>query len=246
MSPRQIRASVVGRLMSMRGALDDMGLSATLDSAVGTMKEEYGQLDADRPGPLVGTGTRMSDNLGQVGTDDESVSEFFLQAATDLELDPSGDAWKGLSVACRLLQFEGGLLDRLARVVARVAPADGEEGMKVFFETLLLAADIAATQPDETIARKVAEALVGAASRFSGEDDVVTGLRVLVIASGATRERDRGMKWLAERISEYAFIIPRGLPCRRLLFELDTMQTLIPIRDRCFGRARKIAAAGMN
>lgn len=246
MSPRQIRASVVGRLMSMRRALDDMGLSATLDSAVGAMKEEYGQLDANRPGPLVGTGTRMSDNLGQGGTDDESVSEFFLQAATDLELDPSGEAWKGLSVACRLLQFEGGLLDRLARVVARVAPADGEEGMKVFFETLLLAADIAATQPDETIARKVAEALVGAAGRFSGEGDVVTGLRVLVIASGATRERERGMKWLAERILEYAFTIPRGLPCRRLLFELDTMQTLIPIRDRCFGRARKIAAAGMN
>lgn len=246
MSPRQIRASVLARLILVRGPIDEMGLGAMLDSAVDAMKAEYGQLDAERPGPMVSMGTRMADIPGRGGSDEESVSDFFLQAATDLELDPSGEAWKGLSVACRLLQFDGGLLDRLARVVRRVAPVDGEEGSKKFLETLLLAADIAATQPDETIARKVAEALLGAAARFSREVDVVTGLRVFVIASGAIRERDRGMKWLAERISEYAFTIPRGLPCRRLLFELDTMQTLVPIRDRCFGRARKIAAAGMD
>jgi hypothetical protein len=126
------------------------------------------------------------------------------------------------------------------------APGDDDEGSKKFLETLLLAADIAATQPGEAIARKVAEVLVGAASRFYGEVEVVTGLRILVVAAGAIRERARGMEWLAERISDYAFTIPRGLPCRRLLFELDTLQTLVPIRDRCFGKARKIAAAGMK
>lgn len=246
MSPRQIRASVLARLILVRGPIDEMGLGAMLDSAVVAMEAEYGQLDAERPGPMVSMGTRMADIPGRGRTDEESVSEFFLQAASDLELDPSGEAWKGLSVACRLLQFDGGLLDRLARVVGRVAPVDGEEGSKRFLETLFLAADIAATQPDEMIARKVAEALLGAAVRFSGEVDVVTGLRVLVVASGAITERDRGMKWLAERISEYAFTIPRGLPCRRLLFELDTMQALVPIRDRCFGKARKIAAAGVE
>lgn len=245
-SPRQIRASVLARLISVRGPIDEMGLGAMLDSAVDTMKAEYGQLDAESPGPMVGMGTRMVDIPGRRGTDEESVSEFFLKAATDLELDPSGEAWKGLSVACRLLRFDGGLLDRLFGVVGCVAPVEGGEGSKKFLETLLLAADIAATQPDEGIAQKVAEALVGAARRFSGEVDVVTGLRVLVIASGAIRERDRGMEWLSERISEYAFTLPKGLPCRRLLFELDTLQTLVPIRDRCFGKARKIATAGME
>lgn len=246
MSPRQIRASVVARLMSARGPLDEMGLGAMLDSAVDAMKEEFGQFDAEKPGPMVDLGTRMADITGKGGTDDESVSEFFLQAVTDLELDPSGEAWKGLSVACRLLRFDRGLLDRLAVVVGRIVQADGDEGSTKFLETLLLAADIAATQPDEAIARKVAEALVGAAGRFSGEIEVVTGLRVLVVAAGSIRERERGMGWLAERISEYAFAMSRGLPCRRLLFELDTLQTLVPIPDRRLGKARKIAAAGIK
>ena len=246
MSPRQVRASVVARLISVRSAIDEMGLGAMLDAAVDVVKAEYGHLDAERPGPMVGVGTRMADIPGRVRTDEESVAEFFLQAATDLELDPSGEAWKGVAAVCRLLRFDGGLLGRLAGVVGRVAPTDGDEGSKKFLETLLLVADIAATQPDEMIARKVAEALVGAAGRFTEEVAVVTGLRVLIIASGAIRERDRGMKWLAERTSEYAFTIPRGLPCRRLLFELDTLQTLLPMRDRCFGKARKISAAGIE
>lgn len=246
MSPRQIRASVLARLMSLRGSIDALGLGAMLDLAMDAMKAEYGQLDAERPGPMVSMGTRMADILGRVGTDEESVSELFSQAGTDLELDPSGEAWKGLSVACRLMRFDGALLDRLAGVVGRIAQGDGDEGSKKFLETILLAADIAATQPDEAIARKVAEVLVGAASRFYGEVEVVTGLRILVVAAGAIRERDRGMEWLADRISEFAYNIPQGLPCRRLLFELDTLQTLIPIRDRCFGKAKKIAAAGMH
>lgn len=213
MSPRQIRASVVARLMSVRAPLDEMELGATVDSAVDAMKAEFGQLDAERPGPMVGLETRMADFTGRAVTDDESISEFFLQAATELELDPSGEAWDGLSVACRLLRFDGGLLNRLAAVVGRIVQADGDEGSKKFLETLLLAAHIAATQPDEGIARKVAEALVGAAGRFSGEVEVVTGLRVLVVAAGSIRERDRGMEWLAERTSEYALTIPKGLPC---------------------------------
>lgn len=245
MSPRQIRASVVARLMLVRGSIDEIGLSATVDSALDAMKEEFGQLDAERPGPMVGLGMRMADISGCGVTDDACVSEFFLQAATDLELDPLGEAWKGLSVACRLLRFDKGLLDRLAEVVGRIVQADGNDGSRQFLETLLSAADIAATQPDESISRKVAEVLVGAADRFYGEVDIVTGLRVLIIAAGSIRERARGMEWLAERISEFAFNIPKGLPCRRLLFELDTLQTLIPIRERLLGRARKIAAAGM-
>lgn len=246
MSPRQIRASVVARLMSMRGPLDEMGLGAIVDSAVDVMKEESGQLDAERPGPMVALGTRMADITGRGATDDQSISEFFFKATTDLDLDPSGEAWNGLSLACRVLRFDGGLLDRLAGVVGRVALVDGDEGSKEFLETLLMAADIAATQPDEAIARKVAEALVGVAGRLSEEVDVVTGLRVLIIASGAIRDRDIGMEWLAEWISRYGFSIPRGQPCRRLLFELNTLQTLVPMRDRCFGKARKIAAAGMG
>lgn len=243
-SPRQMRASVVARLISVRAALGEMGLGAAVDSAVDAMKQEFGQLDAERPGPMVGSGTRMSDAAPIGATDDAEVTEFFSRAADELELDPLGDVWKGFSVACRLLRFDEALRDKLATVVGRMAKSEGDEGSRRFLEALLMAADIGATQPDEAIVRKVAETLVGAAGSLHAEVDVVTGLRVLVVAAGAIRERDGGMKWLAERVSEFAFNIPRGLPCRRLLFELDTIQSLLPIKDRRLGRARKIASAG--
>ena len=245
-SPRQMRASVIARLMLVKGGIDKMGLGATVDAAVAAMKEEFGQLDAERPGPMVGMGTRMSDITESGATDDAGVSEFFLQAATELELDPLGEAWKGLSATCRLLRFDEGLRAKLAAVVGRMVKVEGNEESSQFLETLLLAADISATQPDETIARKVAETLVVTANRFSREVDVVTGLRVLIVAAGSIRERTRGMEWLADRISEFAFNIPRGLSCRRLLFELGTLQKFIPIRDRYFGKAIKIAVAGMK
>lgn len=246
MSPRQMRASVIARLLLVKGRIDEMGLGATVDAAVEAMKEDFGQLDAERPGPMVGMGTRMTDITESGATDDAGVSESFLQAATELELDPLGEAWKGLSATCRLLRFDEGLRAKLATVVGRMVKVDGDEESSQFLETLFLAADISATQPDETIARKVAETLVVAANRFSSEVDVVTGLRVLIVAAGSIRERTRGMEWLADRISEFAFNIPRGLPCRRLLFELDSLQALIPIRDRYFGKAIKIAVAGMD
>jgi hypothetical protein len=116
----------------------------------------------------------------------------------------------------------------------------------LFFETLLLASDVAATQPHEPIADKVASVLIRGAGGFSGEVDVMTGMRILVISSGAMRDRALGMEWLASRMSDYAFAIPRGQPCRRLLSELDALQTLLPIRSRCFGKARKFASAGMD
>lgn len=243
-SPRQMRASVVARLMSARAALGEMGLGATVDSAVDAMKEEFGQLDAERPGPIVGSGTRMSDTTRVGATDDAEVTEVFSQAADELELDPLGEAWKMFSVACRLLRIDEVLRAKLAAAVGRMAKQEGDDGSRRFLEALLMAADIGATQPDEAIARKVAEALVGAAGSFHAEVDVVAGLRVLVVAAGAIRERAIAMEWLGERISEFAFNIPRGLPCRRLLFELDSIQPLLQIKDRRLGRARKIASAG--
>ena len=246
LSPRQLQASVVARLRSCRGALEEMGLGGLVDSAVDALQAGNGQFNAETPGPMVGVGTRMADLGGCEGTDADAAAELFLQARAELDLNPTGDAWKGLSVTCRLLRFDGSLLDKLAGIIDRVTLSDGNEGSTTFFETLLLASDVAATQPYEPIADKVAAAVIRGAGGFSRERDVVMGLRILVISSGAMKDRAHGMEWLASRLSDYAFAIPRGQPCRRLLSELDVLQTLLPIRNRCFGKARKVAAAGME
>lgn len=246
LSPRQLRASVVSRLMAMKASLDGLGLGGIVDLAVEALKAESGLFDANRPGPLVDCGARMSDLGGREGMDSEVMSEFFSQALAELDLDPAGDAWKGMSVTCRLLRFDEALLDMLAIIVGRISMGEGDAGKWGFFETLLLAADIAASQPFELLADAVASALVREASRFTEEVDVVTGYRILVISSGAIRNRIGCMDWAGNRMSDYAFSLPRGEACRRLLVDLDALQTLLPIRERCFGRARKFAAAGMN
>jgi hypothetical protein len=246
MSRRQLRASVVSRLMAMKASLDGRGLGGIVDRAVEALKAENGLLDADRPGPLVDSGARMADLEVRAGTDLKAVSEFFSQAAAKLDLDPADDAWKGISVACRLLCFDEALLNLLAKIVGRVSMGDGDAGKSRFFETLLLAADVAGVQPFELLADAVASALVREAKKFIEDVDVVTGYRILVISSGAIKDRTRWMDWIGNRMSDFAFSLPRGRACRRLIVDLDALQTLLPIRERCFGRARKVAAAGMN
>lgn len=46
-------------------------------------------------------------------------------------------------------------------------------------------------------------------------------------------------------MTDYAFFLPKGEACSQLLFSLDSLQTLMPIKDRCFGRARKFASSGI-
>lgn len=245
-SPRQLRALVIGRLLAMKTPLESLGLSQYLDNAIEALRTENGLFDADRPSPLVGSGARMSSLEKREGTDSQAESEYFSQAAAALNVDPIGDAWKGLSIMCRLLRFDESLEDCLAKAVQRISMGDDDESKRRFFEALLIAADIAATQPFEGLANAVASVLVREADKFAALVDVATGYRILLIASGAVSDKTKWMDWTANHMSAYAFGLPRGDACRLLLAELDVLQTLLPIPERCFGQARKLAAAGLK
>lgn len=244
-SPRLLRASVFGRLMSLKTLLDGHGLGGLVDSAAEELNVENVLFHADRPGPLIGNGMRMSGLDGYESTDSESMTGFFSQAMEEIDIDPISDAWKGMSVVSRLLRFDEVLLDRLAKVVGCVSMEEEEESKRLFFEALLSAADVAATQPFEPLGDSVASALIRETNKFTRGDDVVMGYRILMLSSGAIKDRTRRMNWMGNRMSDYAFGLPRGEACRCLLYELDVLQTLLPIRERCFGRARKFVAAGM-
>lgn len=246
LSSLQLRASLMGRLMIILPSIEGSGLGEIVKSAIRSFKAESGLLGANRPGPLLDSGTRMSDLGGVEGTDMEAASQFFSLSVMELDLDPTADAWKGLRTLCRLLPFDETLLVALTRVVERISMGEGDNGKSRFFEAVLSAAEVAATQSFEPLADSVGSALVREAKRFSGAVDAMTGYRILVLSSGAIRDRKWRTDWIGNRMSDYAFSLPRGEACRRLLIDLNSLETLQPIGERCFGRAKKFAAGGLE
>ena len=109
-----------------------------------------------------------------------------------------------------------------------------------------MAADVAATQACESLADAIGLALVRDASRLTELVDVVTGYRILVVASGALRDKAKAIEWMGGRMADYAFTIPKGPPCRRLFADLVVLDAFLPLDGKCLGRAKKFASAGFS
>jgi hypothetical protein len=246
LSPGLLRASIVGRVMAIKPLLDERGLGGIVDSALNALQAEDSLLDAERPGPLCQGGARMADLVQRKGTDSEWVSEHFAKAGAEICEDPIGETWKGMSVACRLLRFDSPLLEGLSKAIGRATIREGDDGRRRFLEALLLAGDVAATQPCESLADAVGIALVRDASRLTELVDVVTGYRILVVASGAFRDKAKAIEWMGSRMADYAFAIPKGPPCRRLFADLVALDALLSFDSKCLGRAKKFASAGFS
>ncbi len=246
LSPGLLRASTMGRVMAIKPLLDERGIGGIVDSALNALQAEGGLLDAERPGPLCRVGARMADFAQRKGTDSEGVSEHFATAGAEICEDPIGEAWKGMAVACRLLRFDSTLLEALSKSIGRATIREGDTGRQRFLEALLLAADVAATQACESLADAIGLALVRDASRLTELVDVVTGYRILVVASGALRDKAKAIEWMGGRMADYAFTIPKGPPCRRLFADLVVLDALLPLDGKCLGRAKKFASAGFS
>lgn len=248
MTPRSLKVLVVRRLMALKDSLSINGLELQnghlVDLAYEAIKKEGGLLDIDMPG-LLHDGMRMSDMDGCGRLESDSETSFISKAVTALELDPTGTAWNGLAWACRHLRFEDALLDSLTKLPTRLTFGDATKDREQFFVVLEKAAEIAATQPCEALADAVADAIAREAVRFDGARDVKIGYTILIMSSGAITDDTKWKEWIGKKMTDYAFSLPKGEACSQLLLSLDTLQTLMPIKDRCFGRARKFASSGI-
>lgn len=246
LTERHFRAFVIGRLAMLRTSLDGLELGGHVDLATDALKSDGGLLHLEKPGPLTDVGLRMSDLAKLEVAEPSEVADFFSQTISELATQPTGIAWKGMAATCRLLRFDQALLENLAQVVHRFSLPLDDGDRQLFFEALLYAADVAATQPCDQLADAVVAALIRTAGKFSGPSEVAVGYRIIFIASGAIKDRELWRGWIGKRMSDYAFCIPMGISCRKLFDDLDTLQTMLPLHQRCFGQAKKYAAAGMS
>ncbi|MEJ1397816.1 MAG: hypothetical protein RPU52_09870 [Candidatus Sedimenticola sp. (ex Thyasira tokunagai)] len=246
MTPRSLKALVVRRLITLKDRLMTSGLELQnghlVDLAFESTKNEGGLLDI--PG-LLHDGTRVSDMDGCDRSKSDSETSFISEAVSALELEPLGTAWNGLALACRHLCFDDALLESLTKLPTRLTLGDETEDRERFFDVLEKAAEIAATQPCEALADAVADAITREAVRFAGARDAEVGYMILIMSSGAITDDTRWKEWIGKRMTDYAFFLPKGEACSQLLLSLDSLQTLMPIKDRCFGRARKFASSGI-
>lgn len=248
MTPRFLKVLVVRRLMALKDAWANSGLELQnghlVDLAYETIINDGGLLDVDMPS-LLHDGMRMRDLDGCDRSKSDSQGSFISEAVSALELEPLGTAWNQLAWACRHQHFDDALLDSLAKLPSRMILSDTTKDRGQFFTTLEWAAEIAATQPCEALAEAVATAITREAARFSGSIEAETGYVILIMSSGAILDDTNWKEWIGKKMSDYAFLLPKGEACSQLLASLESLQTLMPIKDRCFGRARKFASSGI-
>lgn len=248
MTLRSLKALVVRRLIALKVTLTTSGFelpnSHLVDLAFESIKTEGGLLDIDMPG-LLHDGMRMCDMEVCDGSKSEPETSFTSKAVSALEVEPMGKEWYALAWSCRHLCFDDALLDSLTKLPSRLTLGDATKDREQFFGVLEKAAEIAATQPCEALADAVADVIAREAVRFDGARDAEVGYMILIMASGAITDNTRWKEWIGKRMTDYAFLLPKGEACSQLLLSLDSLQTLMPIKDRCFGRARKFASSGI-
>lgn len=248
MTPRSLKALVVRRLIALKDTLMTSGLELQnghlVDLAFESIKNEGGLLDINILG-LLHDGTRVSNMDGCDRSKSDTETSFISEAVSALELEPLGTAWNGLAWACRHLCFDDALLESLTKLPTRLTLGDATVDRERFFDVLEKAAEIAATQPCEALADAVAETIAREASKFAGARDAEVGYMIIIMSSGAFTDNTRWKEWVGKRMTDYAFSLPKGEACSQLLLSLDSLQTLMPIKDRCFGRARKFASSGI-
>jgi hypothetical protein len=246
-TPRSLKVLVVRRLMALKDKLaisgSELQNGPLVDLAFESVKKEGGLLDIDMPS-LLHDGMRMKDMDGCSSTNSEFESSFISEAVSALDREPMGTEWNGLAWACRHLRFDDALLDSLTKLSTRLTLGNATEDRERFFNVMEKAAEIAATQPCEALADAVAEVTAREASRFAGARDAEVGFIIIIMSSGAFTDETRWKDWIGKRMIDYAFSLPKGEACSQLLQSLDSLQTLMPIKDRCFGRARKFASSG--
>lgn len=248
MTLRSLKVLVISRLVALKDALTTGGLELQnghlVDLAFESIKKDGGLLDIDMPG-LLHDGMRIRDMEGCGRSNSDPETSFISEAVSALEIEPMGKAWYALAWACRHLCFDDALLDSLTKLPSRLTLGEATKDREHFFGVLEKAAEISATQPCEALANAVADAITREAVKFAGARETEVGYMILIMSSGAFTDDIKWKEWIGKRMADYAFSLPKGEACSQLLLNLDSLQTLIPIKDRCFGRARKFASSGI-
>ncbi|SNX58878.1 hypothetical protein SAMN06296273_0341 [Nitrosomonas ureae] len=247
MTSLNLKDMIVGRLMLIKNWRVKSGLMFTnshlVDSAIEDLDGEGSLLSIRRFSPL--QDKRRIESMDSIEKiDSDLVTEFFSDIIDELGREPTGVVWKKLVVACRVQCFDSNLFDNLIKRVGNLTLEKKEK--ERFFNTLESAAEIAAVQRCKALADAVTHALVKAAGKFSTALDAKIGYYIILMSSGAIIDDSDWTEWIGKKMSEYAFSVPKGEACQQLLANLDDLSSLMKLKVRCLGRARKLAVSGIN
>ncbi|SOD19477.1 hypothetical protein SAMN06297164_2475 [Nitrosomonas ureae] len=247
MTSLNLKDMIVGRLMLIKNWRVKSGLMFTnshlVDSAIEDLDGEGSLLSIRRFSPL--QDKRRIESMDSIEKiDSDLVTEFFSDIIDELGREPTGVVWKKLVVACRVQCFDSNLFDNLIKSVGNLTLEKEEK--ERFFNTLESAAEIAAVQRCKALADAVTHALVKAAGKFSTALDAKIGYYIILMSSGAIIDDSDWTEWIGKKMSEYAFSVPKGEACQQLLANLDDLSSLMKLKERCLGRARKLAVSGIN
>lgn len=190
------------------------------------------------PDPLSSARLRNGKNsIETIG--EELLHRFTVDTTAGLALN-SHQTWSALAYSSRIFAFSGELLVQV-RSIAKGIHLDGSAISDEQFAMLSSAAEIAAIQSDEELAGILANCVLIAAERIVHPLDSARCAAVLVMASGAVPDWNGSLSWAADRLVALAYRIQRGPCSEKLAAWVETMQRLIPLRERRWGKAWIIA-----
>ena len=190
------------------------------------------------PDPVSSERMPNGDNLIET-IGEELLQGFTVDTAAGLTLN-SHQTWNALAYSSRIFAFSGELLVQV-RAIAKGIHLDGSVISDEQFAMLSSGAEIAAIQSDEELAGILANCVLSAAESIVHPLSSARCAAVLVMASGAVPSWHGSLAWAADRLVALAYRIPRGACSEELAVWIETMQRLIPLRDRRWGKAWIIA-----
>jgi hypothetical protein len=124
------------------------------------------------------------------------------------------ESWAGLTIVATRFSFPSQLMQRLADAIDPLTHSDSPGAADLLIETLSYAAKISACQRHVGLADAVGRAVLREARGFSA-NNVEAAFRLLMVAAAAQAESNSWEEWLDAKLTELAFLVPRGEVARR-------------------------------
>ncbi len=219
-----------------------LGLSSTQAQQIQVLFPKL-RLAFGLPGPLCDGHRRQgSATVQTIGA--ELLLGFTAEGADALPLN-TYQAWNALTYSARIFAFSSELLEKVRGMVCGICLGDTEISDEQY-AMLSSAAELAALQSDEELAGILASCVLKAAEHLTQPLAAPKCAAVLVIASGSTAKWQGSLAWAADRLVALAYRTPRGACSEELAAWIETMQKLIPLKERRWGKAWMIARSAIH
>lgn len=195
------------------------------------------------PGPLCGKQQRQGS--AAVQTIGEELLQEFIAEGPDALLFNTYRVWNALTYSARIFSFSSELLGKVRGMASEIHLDDTGISEEQYAE-ISCAAELAALQSDEELAEIVATCILNAAEHLAQPLDAARFAAILVMASGAIANWSGSLTWAADRLVALAYRMPRGVCSEELAAWIETMQRLIPLKERRWGKAWIIARSAIR